>query len=301
MTESLIDSRQLRAFVELAKVASFTKAARVLHLSQSAISHSIKSLETELGCELLERRGKLIALTQSGQWLLQRANTIMSEMKAAREDLARLKAWGQGNIRMGASSTACQYVLPRAIVALRDKYPKWTVQVSTCDTEAALEAVRDGTVDLALAMRTTHDDPDLEARDLFEEQVSWIVPAAHPWAKDGFDPKSVSRQTLITYSARSFLMRSVRSQLQQHQVRLPPSMIELGSLQPILDLVTDGQGITVMATWIAQTKIDSGDVVAIPLPGPPLVRQWVAVIKRGRRLHLAEELFIRCCSQRGAQ
>src|SRR5262245_56543092 len=104
-----IDSRQLRAFVILARTGSFTQTARELHLSQPAISHSMKSLEAEVRCRLFDRVGKSLRMTQAGEQLLTHAEKILAEMQAARERLGELGKWGHGRLRIGASPTACQY------------------------------------------------------------------------------------------------------------------------------------------------------------------------------------------------
>jgi len=74
-----IDSRQLRAFVILARTGSFTQTARELHLSQPAISHSIKALEEEMRCRLLDRVGKSVSLTEAGEQFLTHAKKILAE------------------------------------------------------------------------------------------------------------------------------------------------------------------------------------------------------------------------------
>ena len=80
-----IDSRQLLAFVAVVRCQSFTKAAQQLHLTQSAISHSMRALESDLGCRLLERKGRKLELTEPGAHFLQRAETILREMEQARQ------------------------------------------------------------------------------------------------------------------------------------------------------------------------------------------------------------------------
>src|SRR5436309_10155932 len=85
-----LDSRQLRAFCVLARTGSFTETARELHLTQSGISHSMKALEGDVGCRLLDRLGKKVLLTQAGEQLLQHAQKILQEMESAREMLRRL-------------------------------------------------------------------------------------------------------------------------------------------------------------------------------------------------------------------
>lgn len=83
----ILDSRKLLAFTTLARVGSFTQAARELHLTQSAVSHAIKSLEQELECRLFDRLGRHVDLTAPGRQLLEHAAKILAEMKTAREDL----------------------------------------------------------------------------------------------------------------------------------------------------------------------------------------------------------------------
>src|SRR3989454_4867747 len=85
-----LDTRQLRAFATLARTGSFTLAAKELYLSQSAVRHSMKALEGDVGCRLLDRLGKKVLLTQAGEQLLQHAQKILQEMESAREMLRRL-------------------------------------------------------------------------------------------------------------------------------------------------------------------------------------------------------------------
>jgi DNA-binding transcriptional LysR family regulator len=86
----ILDSRKLLAFTTLARVGSFTNAARELHLTQSAVSHAIKSLEQDLDCRLFDRLGRQVSLTAAGRQLLDHATRIITEMRNAREDLVAL-------------------------------------------------------------------------------------------------------------------------------------------------------------------------------------------------------------------
>lgn len=90
MSPTILDSRKLLAFSTLARVGSFTLAARELSLTQSAVSHAIKSLEKDLGVRLFERIGRRVTITQAGRHLLQHTQVILAEMKHARADLAAL-------------------------------------------------------------------------------------------------------------------------------------------------------------------------------------------------------------------
>ena len=122
-----LDSRQLRAFSVLARTGSFTKTAQELHLTQSAISHAMKALEGDIGCRLLNKMGKTVVLTQAGEQLLARAARILEEMESARSELGRLGRWGTSRLRIGASTTACQYVLPGVLREFKQSFPQCAI------------------------------------------------------------------------------------------------------------------------------------------------------------------------------
>src|SRR5438093_5706101 len=129
-----LDSRQLRAFSILARTGSFTETARALHLTQSAISHAIKALEEEVRCRLLDRVGKKVILTQAGEQLFVHVEKILTEMDSARERLSNLGKWGRGRLRIGASPTACQYILPNVLREFKESFPQCVIHIVPGDT-----------------------------------------------------------------------------------------------------------------------------------------------------------------------
>jgi DNA-binding transcriptional LysR family regulator len=113
----ILDSRKLLAFFTLAQCGSFTQTARELFITQSAVSHAIKSLEEELGCRLFDRLGRKTQLTSAGRHLLKHAQRILEEMQLARADLKALDqpADGQDSGRWG--NWPAGKVAPSAVVA----------------------------------------------------------------------------------------------------------------------------------------------------------------------------------------
>src|SRR5882724_13013794 len=147
-----LNSRQIRAFSVLARTGSFTQAARELHLTQSGVSHSMKALERETGCRLLDRLGKKVILTQAGEQLLHHATKILQEMENAREALAHLGKWGRGRLRLGASSTVCQHLIPPVLREFKESFPEHVITIEPGDTPALLTALLRHRVDLALSL-----------------------------------------------------------------------------------------------------------------------------------------------------
>src|SRR6266566_7671837 len=131
-----LDSRQVRAFCALARTGSFTQAARELHLTQSGISHSMKALEGDIGCRLLDKLGKKVVLTQAGEQLLHHAKKILQEMENAQAALSHLGKWGRGRLRLGASTTACQHIIPPVLREFKESFPEHTITIEPGDTPA---------------------------------------------------------------------------------------------------------------------------------------------------------------------
>lgn len=88
MSPTILDSRKLLAFATLARVGSFTQAAKEMGLTQSAVSHAIKALERDLGCRLFDRMGRMVTITAAGHQLLGHTDIILTEMQTARADMA---------------------------------------------------------------------------------------------------------------------------------------------------------------------------------------------------------------------
>ncbi len=131
--QTVLDSRQLLAFATLARVGSFTLAAKELGLTQSAISHAMKALEEQVGCRLCDRAGRRVLLTQAGEQFLQHSEKILAEMSAARAGIESLNNWGHSRLRIGASTSACQYLIPPILREYKQRYPRCALAIEPGD------------------------------------------------------------------------------------------------------------------------------------------------------------------------
>ncbi len=289
-----LDSRQLRAFRVLARTGSFTQTARELHLTQSGISHSMKALETETGCRLLDRLGKKVVLTQAGEQLLQHAEKILSEMESAREALKQLGKWGRGRLRLGASTTACQHLIPPVLREFKESFPEHTITLEPGDTPQLVGSLLKQRIDLALTLEA-EKEPQLEFHPLFSDELHFIVSARHPWAQAGrVEREEIPRQSYILYSKHSVTFRLIEDYFRREEMVLN-SILEVGSIEATKELVKLGLGISVLAPWVARKEIEEGSLIALPLGRKKLVRRWGILHWRGKRLNLAEETFIGLC------
>ena len=294
------DSRQLRAFCVLARTGSFTQTARELHLTQSGVSHSMKALENDTGCRLLSKLGKKVVLTQAGEQLLHHAAKVLQEMENARESLARLGKWGQGRLRLGASTTACQHLLPAVLREFKESFPEHVITIEPGDTPALVSSLLRQRIDLALAL-AVEKEPQLECHPLFTDELHFILSPLHPWAQAGrIDRSELPRQNYILYSKQSFTFRLVEDYFRQEQMVLN-TVMELGSIEATKELVKLGLGVSILAPWAARKELEEGSLVALPLGRRKLQRHWGILHWRGKRLNLAEETFVGLCEAACAQ
>lgn len=291
-----LDSRQLHAFAALARRGSFTLAAQDLFLTQSAVSHAIKALEDDVGCRLLDRVGRRVLLTQAGEQFLRHTEKILREMEAARAGLDDLTNWGRGRLRVGASTTACQHILPTVLREFRQSYPKCVIRIEPGDHGQQLELLRGGQVDLAIVL-----EPPSQAMlefafvPLFQDELRFVVAPLHAWAKIGqAPPDSVADETLVLYNKTSQTFRLVSEYFREEKIALN-NVIELGSMEAIKELVKIGIGAGVLAPWVARSELESGSLVSLPLGPRKLCRRWGVAHLKGRRLALAEETFVGLC------
>lgn len=289
-----LDSRQLRAFTVLARTGSFTQTAHELHLTQSAISHAMKALERDIGCRLLDRLGKTVALTQAGEQLLVHAEKVLSEMTVARAELGHLGKWGSTRLRIGASTTACQHVLPAVLREFKESFPHCAISIEPGDTPEMIEALQAHRIDLAVNLEPRRDER-LEFRLLFTDELQFILSPMHPWARGGHVVREeIAKQHYILYGKTSYTFRMVEEYFRKDEIVLH-SLLDLGNMEAIKELVKLGLGISIVAPWQARKELLEGSLVTLALGRRKLRRRWGVLYYRGRRLNLAEETFIGLC------
>lgn len=293
MTEP-IDSRQLRAFASIARTGSFTQTARELHLSQPAVSHSIKMLEEEMRCRLLDRMGKSVSLTQAGEQFLEYAHRILRDMEAARERIGELGKWGHGRLRLGASPTACQYILPSVLREFRESFPQCVIHIEPGDTARIQELLHQNRVDLTLAP----DPPpqsELEFRPMFTDELKFLVSPLHPWAIEGqVERGTIKSQRFILYTRTSQLSGLIDQYFRAERITLS-AQIELGNMEAIKELVKLGLGVSILAPWVAAKELAEGSLCALPVGRRKLTRRWGILSRKAQRLSLAQETFVGLC------
>jgi DNA-binding transcriptional LysR family regulator len=295
--DPLLDSRQLRAFTVLAREGSFTQAGRSLHLTQSAISHAIRALEDDLGCQLFLRQGKRVFLTHHGRELLRHAESIQTQMAQARAGLGALDRNPRGQLRIGCTPAASQFILPSVLREFKESFPLYNITVVPGETPDTQERLENGSLDLAISLKP-RDVSRLTCHAIFEDELVFLISALHPWRRRHPKPQDLANETYIVSSRNSYTFALVNDYFLKLGVR-PRSFMELGSTEAIKELVKLGLGVALVAPWIVRAEIKSRELVAVPLAKGRVRRQWVVAHLRDKPQTLAEQTFMGLCREVG--
>ncbi|GAA3345538.1 LysR family transcriptional regulator [Amorphoplanes nipponensis] len=180
-----MQTQSLEVFVAVARGTSFTRAARSLGYTQSAVSRQIAVLEKDLGAALFDRLSRGVELTAQGRALLPHAEAMLDRWHSAQRDIGALRDLGGGRLRVGAFPTAVAALVPRALAAFRSAYPQAELSLVEGLTPALLDRLAAGEADLAVVSAPPDrplDAARFELHHLLDERLLVAVPPGHPLA-----------------------------------------------------------------------------------------------------------------------
>lgn len=276
-----MENFRLRVFRAVAEEMSFRKAAEVLHLSQPAVSQQIRALEEECGARLFDRaggegHGTQIALTEAGRVLLRYATKAAETMAEAQRALAALNDEVVGELRLGASTTVAQYVLPRILGAFLKQYPHVHLSLVSGNTERIVEAVAEERVALGIiegpAMRR-----DVKTERMVRDEMVLIVSPNHAWAKTGaIEPEDLASVPLLLRERGSGSRRVVERALKQVGLPLRSLKVamELDSTEAIISGVEADLGVGFVSRWAVGKVLRLGTVRIVAVQGMEILRDF---------------------------
>ncbi|MEO7599409.1 MAG: LysR family transcriptional regulator [Opitutus sp.] len=292
--KAILDSRQLLAVRVLARTGSFTGAGKELFLTQSAVSHAIKALETELECALFERTGRGVVLTENGRRFLPYAEKILTEMEAARGVIAVETSRVRRRLRLGVSTRARQYILPAVLPQFEQKYPNTMVVCEGGDFARHFELLKEGALELAFTLRPA-DAREFHFVPLFEDELKFVFGPGHPWATlSRVTVEDLADPPLMFYSNMNRTPELLEEYYRAEGIEPRPA-VGLASLESIKQIVMTGKAVGVLAPWFVRAELESGELRSLPLGPHRLERQWGITYASGHPLTVAEESLIDMC------
>lgn len=289
----MITLAQLRTFAHVARLNSFSRAAEQLHLTQPAVSAQVSALEDALGARLFDRFGKKIALSASGQVVLEAAEAVLGRLERLRTDLADLKEQRAGRVSVGASHVAGVYLLPELLAAFRQEYPGIDADVRIEPARRVVEMLAEGEVDCAvIGEGAPIHDSRVAVKPIARDELVLIVPSGHVFAQmPDVEPRRLAQFPFVLPRRDSASSEHLQDRLAAEGIRLD-NVLELGNIGAVKRAVEAGLGISIVSRLAITHELADGRLRAVPLRDMALQRQIDLCWHHDRPFSRASEAFI---------
>ena len=264
MNQSILEVRHLRTLVALRDSGSLVRAAQLLNLTQSALSHQIKLLEDRYGQPLFERKSVPPQFTAVGERLLALADAMLPQVEGAERDIARLVLGQGGQMRIAVECHTCFDWLMPAMDAFRTRWPEVELDIVSGFHADPVGLLHQGRADVAIVSEVDADEAGVDYHALFGFEIRALLANTHPLvAKPHLAAQDFADQTIITYPVPDEMLDLIRQVLEPAGVRPPRRTTEL--TVAMLQLVASGRGVAALPLWAVQSYLDRGYVTARPI------------------------------------
>jgi DNA-binding transcriptional LysR family regulator len=270
----MINLSELRVFVTAAEEGNFSRAAKRLKLSQSAISQNIQAVEKAYGVELFVRRGRTVELSEVGRAILPLAREVLHSSSKFEDAMQNATQQIGGDLLIGCSTSSGRYLMPSLLSLFQKQFPSVRSRIKVLSREEVLEQLLSEMIPLGVTSRE-FEHHELESEPIFTEKVILVAPSHHPWAEIGqAEPKDIVGQPIImreeTSGTRETLLNGLRA------CGVTPDMLnivmELGSSEAIELAVERGMGIAFVSEMIAARGLSLGLIKRVEMNGLTLER-----------------------------
>ncbi|MGF1911368.1 HTH-type transcriptional regulator MetR [Vibrio kasasachensis] len=273
----MIELKHLRTLTSLRDTGSLTATATALHLTQSALSHQIKDLESRLGGQLFLRKTRPVRFTSEGDILLRLADDVLPRFANAQNELANLKEDVNGRLHMAIECHSCfQWLMP-ALKEYQSTWPSVTLDFSSGFGFEPLPALMSGKLDLVI---TSDIQPrsEIHFEPLFDFEMRLITAVNHPLAeKSQIKPEDLAEQTMISYPVQKQRLDVVKHFLQPAGVE-PAKWKQCDNTLMLVQMVSAGLGVAALPNWAISEFSRQGLISSVAL-GDGLWRRLFAATR----------------------
>jgi LysR family transcriptional regulator, low CO2-responsive transcriptional regulator len=285
-----MDFDQLRTFIEVARLGSFSRAAEKVLRSQPAVSSQIRQLEQDYGQKLFDRSAKSVRLTPAGEVVLDYAKQMLALHSQSLSAASDHTGVATGTLSIGANEGTFLYVLPNVLTRFHRKFPKVRISVYRSFTHKVSEKVEQGAVDLGIVTMPVKS-PSLEVVPVFRDRILLMVGPASPL----FKRKSVTAEELAQQPIILPKTGSIRKLMEKHLRPFRENLnitMELTSVVMIKRFVRDGFGVSLVCAAFARENVRRGDVRLLKIDGLDLWRELALVYRKDRSLPMKASAFV---------
>ena len=288
-----MDTRQLAAFCEVVDRKSFSQAAERLGVTQPAVSLQIRSLEKRLGTKLLDRSGRRVAPTESGQRLYRAAQRMLAVEGQLLDELAGEDGALRGELTLGASTGPGGTVVPVLLGEFQREYPELTVALSISDTNRVIEQVAERELELGIVGASPRHRGVL-FEPFFRDEVILVVPPDHRFAGKEVTLDQLREEPLILMQEGAGVRQVIEDELRRGPVRLRDLdvRLELGLQESVKSAAAAGFGVTFISRSGVEAELAAGTLATARVKGLEPAREISLVRPAGRSPSRAAEAFV---------
>ena len=273
-----LEFRHLRTIKAIHEAGGLARAAEVMNITQSALSHQIKGLEEQAGVELFVRGSKPLRLSATRKRLLRLADQVLPQVEALQAEFSGLRDGNAGRLHIAIECHACFEWLFPVLELFRKSWPDVDVDIRPGLAFDALPALVKEEVDLVVSS-DPEDIPGVEFVELFDYAPVFVAASTHPLAKkSNIDAQDFRGETLITYPVE-------RQRLDIFSQLLIPAKVEPAAIRQveltavILLLVASARGVSVLPDWVVREVKYSSDYITRPLTKEGITRRLYAAVR----------------------
>ena len=279
----------------MAMLKSFSKAGRLVGLTQPSVSGSIQALEKGLGVKLLDRNGREASLTRPGEVLFSYAKQILMLRKDAIRQIQSLADLKKGFLVIGASSIPGEYILPHMIQSFYQSCPGIFCMLKVSDSQKVLQSLLDHDIEIGfVGTRINQNQPDILYDPLIEDKMVVCCSSKHPWAeRKMIHIDELASQPFLQREEGSGTRREIEKQLSQAGFDLKKLQIvaEMGSTEAIKQGIKSGYGISILSAISIEDLEKAGRVKSLSVQDVPLVRHFFIAELKNREHSPAHNKF----------
>lgn len=246
-----MDIHHLKIFFEACNEKSFTKAAKKLYISQSAVSIQIKKLEHTLGLQLIERNSKNFKLTFAGKELFKMSQDVFERISRMENEMKKILQYKKGKISIGATHNIGEPILPRIMIEFRKKFPEIEFDLYIKNKESLVKHLKEGTVDIALMEEYFIEDKEIKVIETDEYPFVVVTPTGVESFEELKDIPLLKRDTLLTTKYLDFFEKIIGFNLEKR-------IAVNGSIETMKNLLKQGLGFAILPYYSVYEEVEKG-------------------------------------------
>ncbi len=292
-----MEIKQLKAFLAIAETKTFTAGAKLVNVTQAAISMQIRQLEDEVGLQLFTRTPRRVILTEAGEYLLERARKILREHDSAVAEIAELGGVEHGRLRIGsASAEFATLQLPHILQRIKEKYPNAELSVSAGTSQTLVEKIMHGDLDIAFVSLPV-ENSSITTDILFSDEIVAIAHPGHPLAnKRSISASALANEKLILGERGGNTRRMIDDFFSSANVT-PNIVMELSRQEAINQMVENDLGVGTAGAKTIADEIREGRLISWKIEGAEINWELGLARLRGGYFSPIAKDFVAICKE----